>query len=82
MRAAQISRGGQVQVPAEVRRRWGTRKVIVEDLGDSLSIRPIPDDPIAAALGSLAGSPLTGNELIRLAREEELEAEERKWGRS
>jgi hypothetical protein len=71
-----------VQVPAEVRRRWDTRDVIVEDLGDSLSIRPIPDDPIGAALGAFAGSPYTGNELVDMAREEEIEAEERKWGRS
>ncbi|MDP8904033.1 MAG: hypothetical protein M3N29_01730 [Chloroflexota bacterium] len=82
MKLTQISRGGQVQVPADVRRRWGTRNVIVEDLGGSLSIRPIPDDPIGAALGSFAGSKMTVNEMTRQFREEEMEAEERKWGRS
>ncbi|CAN5585523.1 hypothetical protein BH23CHL7_BH23CHL7_16370 [soil metagenome] len=80
MKVTQISSGGQIQVPAEVRRRWGTRDVLIEDLGDSLSVRPIPDDPIGAALGSFADSRYSGNELIRMSREEEIEAEKRKSG--
>jgi bifunctional DNA-binding transcriptional regulator/antitoxin component of YhaV-PrlF toxin-antitoxin module len=79
MKVTAISSGGQVQVPAEVRRRWGTRRIIIEDLGDSLEIRPLPDDPIAAAMGSLAGPGPTGDELLKQWREEEIEAEERKW---
>jgi bifunctional DNA-binding transcriptional regulator/antitoxin component of YhaV-PrlF toxin-antitoxin module len=81
MRVTSISRGGQVQVPADVRRRWGTRRVILEDLGDTLEIRPLPDDPIAAARGAFAGLGLTSNEMVRQLREEEAEAEARKWGR-
>jgi hypothetical protein len=81
MRTTRISQGGQIQVPAEVRHRWGTREVIVEDLGTSLSIRPIPDDPIGAAAGSLAGLGMTGDEMRRQWREEEAEAEARKWSR-
>ena len=81
MKITQISQGGQVQIPAEVRRRWGTRKVLIDDAGDYLRIRPVPDDPIAAAVAMLAGkgNGLSGNEGLRIWREEEAEAEERKW---
>jgi hypothetical protein len=81
MRTARISQGGQIQVPAEVRHRWGTREVVIEDLGSSLSIRPLPDDPIGAAAGSLAGPGPTSDEMRRQLREEEAEAEARKWSR-
>ena len=81
MKVTQISKGGQVQIPAEVRRRWGTRKVMIDDAGGYIRITPVPDDPIAAAAGSLAGlgNGLSGNELARIWREEEAEAEDRKW---
>jgi bifunctional DNA-binding transcriptional regulator/antitoxin component of YhaV-PrlF toxin-antitoxin module len=81
MRITRISRGGQIQVPAEVRRRWGTRQVILEDEGRMLTIRPLPDDPIAAAAGSLAGPGPTSDESRRQWREEEAELEERKSSR-
>jgi bifunctional DNA-binding transcriptional regulator/antitoxin component of YhaV-PrlF toxin-antitoxin module len=83
MRVTQISQGGQVQIPAEVRKRWGTRKVMIDDAGSYLRITPVPDDPIAAAAGSLKGlgKGLSGNEIARIWREEEIEAEERKWKR-
>jgi hypothetical protein len=73
MSRATISKGGQVQVPAAVRRRWGTREIIIEDLGGSLLVRPLPADPIGAALGSLARGPLSTDELRRQAREEDVE---------
>lgn len=80
MRQAVISQGGQVSIPADVRRRWRTSRVIVEDRGDSLVLRPLPDDPIEAAMGSLAGPGPTSDEMRRMYREEEAEAEERKYG--
>jgi len=55
MKTTSISRGGQVSIPAEVRHRWGTQRISVEDQGNALVIRPIPADPIGAAIGSLAG---------------------------
>lgn len=83
MRYLMISKGGQISVPAEVRKRWQTRRLQVEDRGDELVIRPAPDDPIAAAMGALAGRlAYTSEELRRIEREEEAEAEERKWGSS
>lgn len=75
-----ISQGGQVSIPADVRRRWGTTRVSVEDRGDSLVLRPIPADPIGAAMGSLAGPGPTSDEMMRMMREEERLAEERKYG--
>jgi bifunctional DNA-binding transcriptional regulator/antitoxin component of YhaV-PrlF toxin-antitoxin module len=80
MKATRISRGGQVQIPAEVRRRWGTPEVLIQDYGTYLRIVPIPDDPIGAVSGSLAGPGPTVNEMMRQLREEEAEAEERKFG--
>ncbi len=81
MKVTRISQGGQVQVPAEVRRRWATRDVIIEDEGAYIVISPVPEDPIGEALGSLAGIGMSSDEIRRQAREEEAEAEERKWRR-
>jgi bifunctional DNA-binding transcriptional regulator/antitoxin component of YhaV-PrlF toxin-antitoxin module len=39
-----MSRNGQVSIPAQTRARWGTRKVIVVDLGDRVVMRPAPDE--------------------------------------
>lgn len=83
MRYLMISKGGQISVPADVRKRWGTRRLRLENRGDELVITPASEDPIAAARGILKGR--TGHssaELRQLAREEEQRAEERKWGRS
>lgn len=77
MKLTRISQGGQVQIPAAVRRRWGTRDVIIDDAGGYIRIRPVPDDPIGAAAGSLAGRGPTGDEMIGRSRQEEDEAESR-----
>jgi bifunctional DNA-binding transcriptional regulator/antitoxin component of YhaV-PrlF toxin-antitoxin module len=50
---ARVTTSGQVSLPAPVRKRWGTAQVVIEDQGDRLVVRPLPDDPIAAACGSL-----------------------------
>ena len=55
MKQASISKGGQVSIPAEVRHRWGTNRVLVDDRGDELVFRPLPMDPIGAARGALRG---------------------------
>jgi bifunctional DNA-binding transcriptional regulator/antitoxin component of YhaV-PrlF toxin-antitoxin module len=81
MKITQISSGGQVQIPAEVRRRWGTRKLILEDAGSYIRIRPVPDDPISAVRGMFAGSGPSAAEAIRQLRQEDLAAEEAKWAR-
>lgn len=83
MRYLMISKGGQISVPADVRKRWQTRRLQVEDRGDELVIRPAPDDPIAAARGIFRGrSRYTSEELRDMERDEGREIEERKWGPS
>ena len=78
MKGTKISRGGQISVPAEIRRRWNTSRVMLEDRGDSLVIHPAADDPIAAFRGSLADIPTTSDELRVAARADELASEERR----
>jgi AbrB family looped-hinge helix DNA binding protein len=83
MKYVMISKGGQISVPADVRRRWRTRRLQLEDRGDEVILRPAAEDPIAAARGIFKGrSRSTSEELRRLAREEEAEIEDRKWARS
>jgi bifunctional DNA-binding transcriptional regulator/antitoxin component of YhaV-PrlF toxin-antitoxin module len=76
-----ISSGGQISVPAAVRKRWGTRTVLAEDRGDELVLRPAPDDPIAAVRGifakEMSGRP-TIDELRTGARAEDAELEWRR----
>ena len=80
MRRLKITSGGQVSLPAEVRRRWSTKSVSFEDRGDEVILRPFPDDPIRAARGSLKGKlRMTTEEQRKRARDDERDAEERKW---
>jgi len=75
-----ISKGGQISIPAPIRHRWGTSTVAIEDRGDELVIVPAPDDPIAAAEGSLAAElpNLDLDKLRRRAREDDRVAERRR----
>lgn len=79
-RRMRVSRGGQVSLPAEIRHRWQTGTVVLEDRGDHVILRPAPDDPIAAADGALAAEfgYIDIVALRRAAREAEILAEERK----
>jgi bifunctional DNA-binding transcriptional regulator/antitoxin component of YhaV-PrlF toxin-antitoxin module len=79
MKGSTISSGGQVSIPAEVRHRWRTRRILIDDRGDELVIRPIPDDPIRAAIGSLAGTGPSTDEMRAALRQEEAEIEDRRW---
>jgi AbrB family looped-hinge helix DNA binding protein len=81
MKRLKISAGGQVSVPAAVRQRWNTRVVVADDRGDHLILRPAPEDPIEAARGVFKDYPgPSSDEMRQEAREEEREAEERKFG--
>jgi AbrB family looped-hinge helix DNA binding protein len=76
-----ITVAGQVSIPADVRRRWKTNRVLIEDNGDHLIVRPSPTDPVEAAYGALKGKGrrnLSGAEAVRLADEDEQRAEARK----
>lgn len=69
-------------MPADVRHRWKTKVVVADDRGDHLILRPAPEDPIEAALGAFEDYPGPSvDEMRREFREEEREAEERKFGR-
>lgn len=69
-----------MSIPADVRHRWATRNVAIEDHGSTIVVRPIPDDPIGAAIGSLKGGRTTTNRSRALVRDEEaaLDAARRK----
>ncbi|HEY6549708.1 MAG TPA: AbrB/MazE/SpoVT family DNA-binding domain-containing protein [Solirubrobacterales bacterium] len=75
-----ISKGGQVSVPAPIRKRWGTSTVTLDDQGNKIVLEPVPDDPIEAAAGALAEE--LGHidlvELRRIAREDDRIAMERR----
>jgi bifunctional DNA-binding transcriptional regulator/antitoxin component of YhaV-PrlF toxin-antitoxin module len=77
-----ISKGGQVSIPAPIRKRWETSTVTLDDQGDKIVIAPAPDDPIAAAAGALAGigPKIDWEKVRREEREAEAETEERKFG--
>jgi AbrB family looped-hinge helix DNA binding protein len=79
MTRVKVTRGGQISVPAEIRKRWDARVLDVEDHGDHVVVRPAAEDPVDALYGSLAGPGPSVEELRREFREEEREAEERKW---
>jgi bifunctional DNA-binding transcriptional regulator/antitoxin component of YhaV-PrlF toxin-antitoxin module len=79
MKRAKISRGGQISVPAEIRHRWRTSRVVLEDLGDRLVVRPAADDPIIALRGAFAdASKPSSDALRRRARDEEGAGEQRR----
>ena len=82
MKAVKISRGGQISVPAEVRRRWNTSRVTIDDRGEELVVRPAPDDPITALRGTFADRATpTSDELRATARTEERQADQRRRDR-
>jgi bifunctional DNA-binding transcriptional regulator/antitoxin component of YhaV-PrlF toxin-antitoxin module len=68
---ARISRGGQISIPAEIRRRWATTRVPIEDKGDAVVVRPLPQDPIAAARGRFTLPPGVTLEDMRVAARQE-----------
>ena len=69
-----ISRGGQVTVPAPVRRRWETERVALEDHGGFLLLRPLAD-PVESFVG-FAAKPgaLASEEMRAQSRAEEAAA--------
>ena len=81
MKLVTISKGGQISIPADVRRRWGAAKLLLDDRGGELVVRPLPSDPIDAAMGSLAGLGLNSDQLRAQARADEQAAEQRRYGR-
>jgi len=82
MKVVTLTSGGQVSIPAEYRRGWTTRRVMVRETSDGLLLTPMPDDPLAAAAGSLKHrlEGITSDELRQQVRDEETASDDRKWG--
>ena len=78
MKIAKVTSGGQLSIPASVRRRWGTRRVALDDQGDRLVVTPLPDDPIAAARGAFQGRLTSSSALREAARRDEAAAASRR----
>ena len=78
MKQLKITRGGQISVPAEVRHRWGTSRLVLDDRGDHLVLSPAPDDPIGALRGALADVKATSDDVRRAARADEAFSESRR----
>jgi bifunctional DNA-binding transcriptional regulator/antitoxin component of YhaV-PrlF toxin-antitoxin module len=75
-----ISRGGQVTVPAPVRRRWETERLALEDHGDYLLLRPLAD-PVDGFIGFAGRRGVPTSEQMRAqSRAEEAAAEARRRG--
>jgi hypothetical protein len=62
-------------LPAEVRRRWGAKVVVIVDAGDRVVVRPAPDDPIAALRGKYASTSSSSARMRADARAQEAERE-------
>jgi AbrB family looped-hinge helix DNA binding protein len=80
---SKLTRGGQITVPAHVRRRWNTREVAIEDHDDHIVVRPVPEDR-AARVRALRGiwrfddDERDWTKVFEEYREEERELEARK----
>ena len=69
MALATLSTKGWIVIPAEYRQKYGWRagtRLTVVDYGGILSLIPMPDNPIDAALGMLKG----GSSLLQALRDE------------
>ena len=74
-----VTANGQISIPAEVRRRWHTDRVIVIDTSDGLVVRPFDPDHVRSLRGKYRQWVTeTTEEARRAARAEEAELEERR----
>jgi AbrB family looped-hinge helix DNA binding protein len=78
MAIMKVTASGQVSIPAAIRQRWQTHRVMIVDEGDRLVLMPIDDDPISQLQGLLKGTELTSDELRARFRDEEQAAEDRR----
>lgn len=66
-----VSANGQVSIPAEVRARWNTEKVVIADMGDYIVIGPASENPFDEIVGKYPGRGPSTDEMRRLDREED-----------
>ena len=77
MRLVTVTRTGQLSLPADVRRRWGARKVALEDHDDYVVLRPLTDDAVSAFVGSFEGRGPASEELPPEDRRQEQAREQK-----
>jgi len=70
-----VSRNGQVSIPAEVRARWNTRRVVVVDMGECVVMRPASDDPVRELAGKYTGRGPSSDEMRAQERREDARRE-------
>ena len=79
-----MSAKGQVVIPSKIRNTVGLKPgkevLVFIDLEGRLTLEPVPDDPIEAACGMLAGGPSLLEAHLR-EKKEEREREEKKFAR-
>ena len=66
-----VSANGQVSIPAEVRARWNTEKVVIADMGDYIAMRPASENPLDELVGKYPGRGPSTDEMRRMDREED-----------
>jgi AbrB family looped-hinge helix DNA binding protein len=78
-----LTKSGQISIPAEVRRRWNTDRVMVFDTPGGLVVRPFDPEAVHRLRGKYKPPPGTPtvDEQRRLDREEEAEREDARYGR-
>jgi len=76
-----LSKGGRLSLPTHIRRRWATDSLVLEDRGDRVILRPIPQDAITRAVGAFASKDMTSSRARDQMRREEQEAQNRKYPR-
>ena len=76
-----ITQAGQVSIPSEIRQRWGTTLVAIQDDGDSIVVRPLEEDLAGRMRGAWKGlgDGRPSAEMLREIRNQENEVEVRKW---
>jgi AbrB family looped-hinge helix DNA binding protein len=78
-----LTKSGQISIPADVRRRWNTDRVMVFDTPGGLVVRPFDPEAVKRLAGKYKPPPGTPtvDEQRRLDREEDAEREEARYGR-
>jgi AbrB family looped-hinge helix DNA binding protein len=73
-----VTQGGQISIPADVRRRWNTDRVVVIDTPDGLIVRPFDPNAADRLMGKYAQpGAMTTDEFRRISRAEDAEREAR-----
>ena len=70
-----VTANGQISIPAAVRRRWKTDRVVAIDTPHGLVIRPYDPHPARSIAGKYARRGPTIDEARRQEREDEAERE-------